>query len=270
MSITKVIGFIGGGNMAEAIVRGLLARKLVSPAQVLVSDPSANRRAFFETLGIEATSDNCDVVRRAQTVVLAVKPQYMDEALAACAQGLRPEQMVISIAAGIRTEKISSLCGGRASVIRVMPNTPALVGRGVSALCRGPRASQSQLQLAVNLFSAIGRTLVVEEKDMDAITAISGSGPAYIFYWMESMLKAATQAGFDAKTARDLVYGTFEGAVQLAEQSSETPDVLRARVTSKGGTTEAAIRTMNERGMDAAVAAAIEAATTRSRELSGT
>ncbi len=268
--IETTIGFIGAGNMAEAIVKGLLEKKVVEPSSLTLSDPSDARREYFKSQGLNTTTDNAALAQQADVVVLAVKPQVMASVLEPLREHFRAGQLVISIAAGIRTEKLDAWCGGRPVIVRVMPNTPALVGRGVSALCAGPRAGEREMGLARALFDSVGTTLVVEETQMDAVTAISGSGPAYVFHWLEAMLTAARQQGFDEATARKLVYGTLSGAAALAEGSTEGPDVLRARVTSKGGTTEAALQVMQERGFAGIMADAVEAAAHRSRELSST
>lgn len=263
------VGFIGAGNMAEAIVRGMIAGKLVSPDRITVADPSAERRILFRnTFNILPVTDNRLVVDGSDVILLAVKPQYMKAAVEPLSSSFKGDQIVISIAAGIRTETLDALCGGKPSIVRVMPNTPALVGKGVSALCSGPRADDRALAVTEELFASVGETVRVDESAMDAVTAISGSGPAYVFYWMEAMLKAAAAQGFDAATARKLVYKTIEGSAALALSSADTPDVLRARVTSKGGTTEAAIRTLDELGTSDALVKAVDAAARRSRELS--
>jgi len=264
------IGFIGAGNMAEAIVRGLINCKLIGPDRITASDPSDSRRKLFaDSFGVAVTEDNLAVVRAADVIILAIKPQAMTDVLTPLRDGFSAGQLVISIAAGIKTGKLDTLCGGKPSIIRVMPNTPALIGKGVSALCLGPRAMMEHMQTAEALFASVGTTLSVEETAMDAVTAISGSGPAYVFYWMEAMLKAAADLGFDSETARKLVYETMAGSASLAAASTDTPDVLRARVTSKGGTTEAAVRTLDEQGAGEALISAIHAAAQRSRELSG-
>lgn len=263
------VGFIGAGNMAEAIAQGLLENKVVAAERLIVADPSEERCALFaQRFGAAVAADNLAVLRAADVVVLAVKPQVMAAALEPLRGAWRTGQCAISIAAGIRTEKLDAMCGGVPAIIRVMPNTPALIGQGVSAICAGPRADESAMQLAGSLFAAVGATLRVNEDMMDAVTAISGSGPAYVFYWLEAMLAAAKAEGFDDATARTLVYGTLSGAAALAQASAEAPDVLRARVTSKGGTTEAAIRTLSARGAGDAMIAAVRAAAERSRELS--
>ena len=264
------LGFIGAGNMAEAILRGLIDRGVVSADRMMASDPSAERRALIQkSHGIIVTGENCEIARKSDVLILAVKPQVMAEVLHALSPNLKSSHLLISIAAGIRTSAIDTMCGSLTSIIRVMPNTPALIGKGVSVLCAGPRAGELEMSLAAQLFKAVGEVLTVNEDAMDAVTAISGSGPAYLFYWMEAMLKAAEEAGFDPDTAKKLVYGTITGAAALADKTSEPPDTLRARVTSKGGTTEAAIRVLNERGVGDAVVEAVRAATNRSRELSG-
>lgn len=267
--IEQTVGFIGAGNMAEAIVRGLLEKKVVAASRVIVSDPSTERRALFaHHLHVQTTTDNNAVLSSAEVVVLAVKPQVMNAMLEPLRDVWRPGHLVISIAAGIRTGKLDAWCAGVPAIVRVMPNTPALIGQGVSALCAGPRADEAAMQLADALFAAVGRTLRVPEDKMDAVTAISGSGPAYVFYWLEAMLSAARAQGFDDATARALVYGTLSGAASLAQASDDAPGVLRARVTSKGGTTEAAIGKLNERGMSEAIVDAVQAAAERSRALS--
>jgi len=264
------IGFIGAGNMAEAMVKGLLDRSVVAHAQLMVSDPAPHRLSLFtKQYKIDAGTDNDVIVKNADVVILSVKPQMMEAVLGPLRDQFRSEQLVISIAAGIRTEKLDEGCGHVPAIVRVMPNTPALVGLGVSAICAGARAKNDHLALAEALFKSVGSTLRVREEQMDAVTAVSGSGPAYVFYLIESMLEAAQQLGFSADMARQLVYQTVKGAAALADQSEETPEVLRARVTSKGGTTEAAIRVLDDEGVSAAMVSAIAAAARRSKELSG-
>jgi pyrroline-5-carboxylate reductase len=263
------IGFIGGGNMAEAIVKGVLGAGAVQPGQVVIADPSSNRRDVFNHyFKTRTTADNREVVEQSDVVVLAVKPQFMSDALTPVSDTFRPDQLVISIAAGIRTDLLDRLTGGTPSIVRVMPNTPALVGEGVTALCKGPRADDRHVSLADGLFSVVGSTLIVDEADLDAVTALSGSGPAYLFYLLEAMMAAARDEGFDDARARELVYGTVKGAISLAANTNDPPAVLRERVTSKGGTTAAALDVLNSRGVGDAVRSAIKAAANRSRELS--
>jgi pyrroline-5-carboxylate reductase len=263
------VGFVGAGNMAEAIIRGLIDRKVVTPDQLIVSDPSPDRRNLLASqFGVQCVENNRDVVSFSKVVILAVKPQVMKTALEPVADDFRLDQLVISIAAGIRTETIDAYCRHKPAIIRIMPNTPALVGKGVSALCLGPRAGLEHVSIAEQLFASVGSTLRVDESAMDAVTAISGSGPAYVFYWMESMLTAATALGFDPAMARQLVYETLSGAAALAHASQEPPEVLRAKVTSKGGTTEAAITTLEQHRVRDHIMEAVFAAARRSKELS--
>lgn len=264
------VGFIGAGNMAEAIVHGLIEKHVVAASQVCLSDPSGDRRALFaRRFGVATHADNAAVLKSAGIVVLAVKPQVMADVLEPLRGVWRADHLVISIAAGVRTDKLDGWCGAVPGIVRVMPNTPALVGCGVSAWCAGPRATDAQMMMVELLFAAVGVTLRVDESGMDAVTAISGSGPAYVFYWLEAMLKAARQHGFDDATSRTLVYQTFAGAAALAIASPDAPGDLRARVTSKGGTTEAAIRLLEERAVAQSLVDAVAAAARRSNELSG-
>jgi pyrroline-5-carboxylate reductase len=266
---TLTVGFIGAGNMAEAIVRGLTERKVFTPSRIVVSDPSADRcRLFSDTFGVNVLADNQTVISKADVVVLAVKPQVMSSVLSPVKTSFRADQLVISIAAGILTGTLDAGCGGKPAIVRIMPNTPALIGKGVSAICAGPRANNTHMDIADKIFSAVGSTIRIDEKAMDVVTALSGSGPAYVFYWMEAMLKAATESGFDRETARRLVYQTFIGASALADASPDSPEILRARVTSKGGTTEAAIKTMEEAAVASSIMKAVGAAARRSQELS--
>ncbi|HMO50596.1 MAG TPA: pyrroline-5-carboxylate reductase [Kiritimatiellia bacterium] len=263
------VGFIGAGNMAEAIVRGLIQGGNMTPERLLASDVAEERRRIFaEQFGVRVVEDNRSVVAASEVVVVAVKPQMLAAALETVHADWRPGQLLISIAAGVRAEKLDAACGGVPAIIRVMPNTPALVGQGLSAYARGPRANPEHGTLTEALFATVGDVLCVDETAMDAVTAISGSGPAYVFYWLEAMLAAAGDLGFDPVTARRLVYQTLSGSAALAAASSEAPETLRARVTSKGGTTEAAIRTLEEGRVKDNLVAAIHAAAARSRELS--
>lgn len=236
------IGFIGGGNMASAIIGGLTSNQF--PAKnICVIEPDATKRATLETrFGIQA-SDQLESVSRSDVLVLAVKPQQ----LRAVCQSLNtsPEQLVISIAAGIRAIDIARWLKGHQAVIRVMPNTPAQIQAGVSALFAMQNVSEAQRKIAENILAAVGKTLWVEdEKAMDAVTAISGSGPAYVFYMIEALEAAAVKLGLSPENARILALETFAGASKLASLSDTDVTTLRAQVTSKGGTTEQGILVM--------------------------
>lgn len=261
--------FLGAGNMAEALVKGLLATGAATADCLTVTDVREERLSYVkDTFGVRGTTSNREACASADAVILAVKPQQLRDVLADVAPVLRDGTLVISIAAGWRTASIEQALGRAVPVVRVMPNTPALVGAGVSALCGGSRAREPDLALAESLLAAVGATVRVDEREMDAVTAISGSGPAYVFLFMEAMLAAAQQQGLSADIARRLVLGTFSGAAKLAACGEQGPAELRERVTSKGGTTAAALAVFQQRGLAAMVAEAVAAARQRSEELS--
>jgi pyrroline-5-carboxylate reductase len=261
------ITFIGGGNMASALVGGLLAGPL-SRGDVLVVDPSAEQRArLSERFGVATFSAPDAQALCGDVVVIAVKPQQMREAAIALAPLLR-DQLVISVAAGIRATDLSRWLGGHARLVRSMPNTPALVGEGVTGLAALPGLAQADRDTADTILRAVGQTVWVEHEGLlDAVTAVSGSGPAYVFYFMESMHRAARSLGLDDDQARRLTLATFAGAARLAAASDEPPAVLRERVTSKGGTTAAALAVLGERGVQQDIVDALAAACRRSVEM---
>lgn len=266
MKSQQKIVFIGAGNMAEALVKGL-RQAGVSAQSMVVTDLRAERLAHFkDTYGVAGATDNRAAAAGADTIVLAVKPQQMSEALASLADAAS-DALYVSIAAGVPTARIERELGGTARVVRVMPNTPALVGAGVSALSAGARATPEDLDRAETLLRAVGTTVRVEESQMDAVTAVSGSGPAYVFRVMEAMERAGVELGLSNTLARTLVLETVRGAAKLALESGQPPATLREQVTSKGGTTEAALKVLNERDLVAAFAEALAAAARRAREL---
>jgi pyrroline-5-carboxylate reductase len=265
---SKIV-FVGAGNMAEAMVSGMISANFCAPEKIVLTDIRPDRLAELEAeYGVTGTTGG-SAVRQAEIVVLAVKPQVMDDVLAAIAPELCPETLLISIAAGIPARRIEQALGGRRRVVRVMPNTPALVGLGASALAAGSYAEEADLEVAETILRCVGLTVRVEESQMDAVTALSGSGPAYVFYLLEGMLAAAEQMGLDPQTARRLALKTVEGAARLMADSGESAEALRAKVTSKGGTTEAAIQTLDRADVKASIVKALQAAQQRSRELSG-
>ncbi|MCS6771821.1 MAG: pyrroline-5-carboxylate reductase [Kiritimatiellae bacterium] len=260
------VAFIGAGNMAEAMVSGL-RRAGVPPENIRASDIRPEQLERFRRLfGVATYAANADAARDADVIVLAVKPQQMAAVLPELAPFSRVA-LFLSIAAGIPTARLEAALGSSARVVRAMPNTPALVGAGIAALCRGARATEGDLALAEALMRAVGKTVQVEEALMDAVTAISGSGPAYVFRIMESLERAAIAQGLPSEVARQLVLATIAGAGQLAERTGRAPAELRQQVTSKGGTTEAALREMEVRDLDGLFAAAVAAAVRRAREL---
>jgi len=261
------ITFIGGGNMAIALISGLY-REGFPAAGIQVVEPFAEARdVLAERFGVRCTATVDAAAIDCHVVVLAVKPQQMREAVAPLVGKLNA-QLVVSIAAGLRLADLSRWLGGHPHVVRTMPNTPALIGAGITGLCAAPGVNQDGRDNAENLLRAVGSTFWVhDEAQMDAVTAISGSGPGYVFYFLEAMEKAALDLGFDADTARRISVETFVGAAKLAAQSSDSLSTLRSRVTSKGGTTEAALLSFNASGIAEAIGRGIMAADTRGREL---
>ena len=273
----STIAFIGAGNMAEAIARGLLRTALYQPTDLCASDPSPDRqRLFQDDLGINCVKENSKtVVAGADIVLLAVKPFVMGDALEQIAGALRPGALLISIAAGISTgfiEKTLAGAGGGAGgagarVVRAMPNTPMLVGKGITALCRGERATEHDLIAAERIFTSGGKTVRVTEDLMDAVTAVSGSGPAYAFFLTEALAQAGVAAGLTELQAGQLARQTVIGAAALMEQSKDTPAELRRKVTTPNGTTQAAVETLQAGGFVELMTKAIAAAARRSKEL---
>jgi pyrroline-5-carboxylate reductase len=260
--------FVGGGNMATALIGGLLQQGFAATELEVVDVAPESRARLERDFGV-ATSAAPDSTRvdAAGTVLLAVKPQQMHEVARSLAPLLR-DQLVVTIAAGIRTSDLSRWLGGYRRIVRVMPNTPALIGKGVSGLWAPDEVTAVQREQAQQILGAVGETVwCAREEQLDAVTAVSASGPAYVFYFLEAMQRAASDLGFDTPTARLLAYRTFAGAVELALSSNESAATLRERVTSKGGTTEAALRALAAAGVDQAIATAIRAAEARAREL---
>jgi pyrroline-5-carboxylate reductase len=260
------LGIVGAGNMAEAIVRGVLRAKLLAPTAMLAADPSAQRRAVLEGLGVAVTADNA-AAAACPRVLLAVKPQVLPRVLVEIAPAVQAEATVVSIAAGVTTTAIDERLGGKGRIVRVMPNTPMLVGCGASAIAAGPRAREDDLVWVQRLFATGGLTVRVDEELMDAVTAVSGSGPAYVFYLIEAMVAAGVAEGLDEATARALAAATCSGAGRMVTETGEAPEVLRARVTSPGGTTQRAVESLEAAKVKDALIAAICAAAARSREL---
>lgn len=267
----ETIGFLGGGNMAEALIKGIIEARMWQPEHILVSDVRQERLEYLEQrYKIKKVKSNEELAEKANIVVLSVKPQQITEAMVSIKEKLSKEALVISIAAGVRTEKIREVLGERA-IVRVMPNTPALVGEGASVLFANDKGVL-MLQKARSIFSAVGKAVVVDDENLiDAVTAVSGSGPAYYFLLMEEMIKAGISLGLDETTAKGLVLQTAKGAALLAEaaaKNGESAEQLRKKVTSPGGTTEAALKVFAEGRFGQLVCAALKKACERSKELS--
>ena len=258
--------FIGAGNMAEAIVAGIVGQGVVEAGDVCVTDIDEDRLAHFvEQYGVGRSTDNAAAAAAADVIVLSVKPQVFPVVWPEIAAAMKPDALVVSIMAGIPSAKIAGDQPTR--VVRVMPNTPALVGEGAAGIAAGKFAHDDDLAVAGKLLGAVGVAVRVSEEEIDAVTALSGSGPAYVFYLLEGMLAAAAQMGLEPGVSRELALATVIGAARLMKETGEDADVLRQKVTSKGGTTHAAITTLEKHGVKDAVVAALLAAQARSREL---
>ena len=261
-----VIAFIGGGNMASAIIGGLV-RQGHPASQIEVVEPwEQAREALHKNYGIAAQAEAGPALQRARIVVWAVKPQTFKDA-AAQTRAHTQDALHLSVAAGIRSDSIAQWLGSE-RIVRTMPNTPALVGKGMSALYARPAVSEAERRSVEAIMATTGEFLWVDsEKQLDAVTALSGSGPAYVFYFLEAMARAGTAMGLSAEQAHQLAVGTFVGASELARRSDEPPAVLRQRVTSKGGTTYAALQSMEKDGVGEAFERAMKAAEQRADEL---
>ena len=266
--MSKPLGVIGAGNMAEAILRGAIQAGTLTAEDVQAADPSPERRELLTLLGVATTDDNA-VPASQPTVLLAVKPQALPDVLSQIAPHVRDDAVVISIAAGVSTATLDAGLDGKGHIVRVMPNTPMLVGAGMSALCAGPRATDEDVSATRRLFEASGQSVLVTEGQMDAVTAVSGSGPAYFFYLVEAMVAAGQAEGLDPQVALQLACQTCLGAGKLLCDTGENPAELRRRVTSPGGTTQRAIETLDAASAKDILTSAVGAAAQRSRELGG-
>ncbi|MBL8397495.1 MAG: pyrroline-5-carboxylate reductase [Candidatus Accumulibacter sp.] len=261
------ITFLGGGNMANALIGGLVKTGFAA-SDIAVIELGAQGRAKLRLVyGVRCYETPTTAALDCDALLLSVKPQQMREACASLNKFLR-QQLVISIAAGLRLADLSRWLGDYSKIVRAMPNTPALIGAGITGLCAMPAVSMAERLGAERILQAVGSTLwIAEEDQMDAVTAVSGSGPAYVFLFIEALQQGAQELGLSPVQARQLSIDTVLGAARLAAQSDEAAAVLRERVTSKGGTTEAALRTMAERGVKEGFIAGIAAANARGREL---
>ncbi len=261
------IAFIGGGNMAQALIGGL-ADKLTAAANIHVVDINdAALAALRDKFGVTTATAAGNAVAASDVIVLAVKPQQLREVVATLKPLVR-QQLVLSIAAGIRAADLSRWLGGHTAIVRTMPNTPALVGKGITGAVAMGGVSEAQRQTADAILRAVGATVWLDDEGkIDAVTALSGSGPAYVFYFIEAMQAAAVELGLTEAQGRELAQATFAGASELAIRSDEPVSLLRERVTSKGGTTYAALVSMEASGVKPAIVKALHAAAARGKEL---
>ena len=260
------VAILGAGVMGETVVSGLV-RAGRPPGELMISERRPERAAELrERYGVDVVT-NVEAAAKADTLMLVVKPQDMPDVLDEIAPSVRPGQLVISLAAGITTETIESRLPEGVAVVRVMPNTPALVDEGMAAISRGTHCDEVHLVEAEELLRSTGKVIRVPEKQQDAVTAISGSGPAYLFFVVEAMIEAGVHLGLPRSTATELVIQTMVGSAKLLRETGEHPTVLRERVTSPGGTTAAAVRELENHKVRAAFMVALESARNRSRAL---
>ena len=267
----ETIAFLGGGNMAEALINGIISSRLYQPENILVSDIKPDRLEYLAShYHVKTFGSNKKLSQAADIIILSVEPQQLNTVLEDIKGFFRPDTLFISIAAGKRIDKITSHLGD-VMLIRVMPNTPALIGQGACGIF-APENAKPKLDMALSIFSSVGKTFVLDNEDLiDSVTAVSGSGPAYFFLLMENMIQTAVELGFAQNTACELVIQTAKGAALLAEQSKSrglSVSDLRKKIVSRGGTTEAALNTFAHGGFHQLVASALKKAYARAKELS--
>ncbi len=268
----KKIGFIGGGNMAEAIVRGLLSASFIKANNIFVSEPSKSKRDTLQAdYKVKVTADNLELVKKCEIIILAVKPQILNEVLHDIRSLVDRDKLIISVAAGVPISIIDGILSGKEnkkfSVVRTMPNTPALVQAGVTAIAAGKHVSKTAVKIAHRIFEAVGRTVDVEEAHLDAVTGLSGSGPAYIFMIIEALSDAGVKMGLARDVSNTLTLQTILGSAKLAQETGKHPGELKDMVTSPAGTTIAGLHALEDGGLRTTLMNAVEEATLRSREL---
>jgi pyrroline-5-carboxylate reductase len=266
--LDRTIAFLGAGNMAEALIKGLLRAGTARPESLIATGRRSERLETLQrTYGVRITQDNLAAVRDADVVVLSVKPQVLDKMLVQVAPAVDPRKLVISVAAGVPIAAMERRLGAGARIIRTMPNTPSLVGAGACALSPGEHASEDDLAVATRIFQSVGTTTVLDENLLDAVTGLSGSGPAYIFLIIEALSDAGVKVGLPRYTALKLAAQTVLGSAQLLIETNAHPGQLKDQVTSPGGTAIAGLHTLEAGGLRTTLINAVEAATRRAREL---
>jgi pyrroline-5-carboxylate reductase len=268
MALGKQLAFLGGGNMAEALIRGLLRAKTSEPSQISVTGKRAERLEELQRqYGVTTLKDNVRAAASAEVVVLAVKPQAMNVLLDEVAPAIGANHLVISVAAGVPIAAMERKLGPTSRIVRAMPNTPALVGQGACAIAAGKHATASDVEVAKSIFDAVGLTVVTEEVLLDAVTGLSGSGPAYLFLVIEALADAGVKVGLPRRTAQALAAQTVAGSARLLIETGIHPGQLKDQVTSPGGTAIAGLHTLEAGGLRTTLINAVEAATQRAKEL---
>ena len=264
----KTVGFLGAGNMGEALIRGLLAVDVVPAKSIYATDVRLDRLEQLERqFGVQGVASNTDLVRRADVILLAVKPQIMAAVLGEIAPAVTADKLLISIAAGVSTDRLRQFLGKDVRLIRVMPNTPALVLAGATGIAKAEGLQPGDLETAEEIFGAVGKVVVLDETSLDAVTGLSGSGPAFVALVVESLADGGVQMGLDRQTAMTLATQTVLGSAKLLLETGTHPGQLKDMVSSPGGTTIAGIAALEDGGLRRTLMKAVEAATLRSREL---
>ncbi len=264
----KNIGFIGAGKIGEAIINGIIASEICPPKNIMASDIDENRLNFLkESLGIKVTTQNNEVVKKSEVIVLAVKPKFIKEVVSGISSVIKKDQLIVSVAAGVPTERLEAAGGEGIRVIRVMPNIACVVGESASAICPGKYATGQDEEKAKEIFGACGKVVLIPENLMDAVTGLSGSSPAFIFMIIEALSDGGVHEGLDRKTALRLSAQTVLGAAKMVLETNKHPGELKDMVTSPGGTTIRGIRAMEEHRVRSAMMSAVIEATRQSKEL---
>jgi len=270
----KKIGFIGGGNMAEAIIKGMLSSSTISGSNIFVSEPNKSRQKFLiSEYKIKVMKDNLDLVKKTDVLIVAVKPQIIRQVLKDVTEHINEKKLVISVAAGVPISQIEKALSNskkkKLSIVRTMPNTPSVVQEGVTAITAGKGVGKSDLKISHEIFQSVGRTVEVPEDQIDAVTGLSGSGPAYIFMIIEALSDAGVKMGLSRNVANELTIQTVLGSALLVRETGTSPGELKNRVTSPGGTTIAGLHALEKGSLRATLMNAVEKATLRSKELAG-
>ena len=263
----KKIGFIGAGNMATAIIKGILKNKAKDASDIAVFDPDAEKTEAMRIIGVSSAESGADLVEKSDIIVLAVKPQIYDQVLSEIRGAADEKKVFVTIAAGISIEYVRNGLGYNCPMVRVMPNTPLLLGKGATAVCKSENISDDDFEEVFNMFALSGETEILPESQMNAVIAVNGSSPAYIYLFAKSMADYAESVGIDRDVALRLICKTFEGSAEMLRSSGDSPETLIEKVSSKGGTTIEAMKVFNERGLSSIVYDAMAACTRRAEEL---
>ncbi len=264
----KSIAFVGAGFMGAALIRGLVKSEAVNPERISVFDSNPETlKAVAGGLGIQAAGDNLEAVKSADIVMLAVKPQALADVVKSFSGEIDGKKLVISVAAGVTIKSLEAMFPLKARIIRAMPNMPAMIGEAATAICAGTAVEKDDIELAHRIFDAVGKTVVVDEQAMDAVTGLSGSGPAFVFTFLEALTEAGVNCGLSREVSEELAGQTLYGAAKLVRDTGESPAALRERIVSPGGTTLAGLSSLKSDKFSGAVANAVSAAVKRSKEL---